>query len=139
MATAVLAFRATTGNLFGSDENYTLTTNRALGNYAMSVGITPLVSKAADEYNAFHADFMIKQLLAENRESYVFESVTFKDNCPVPIIEESQKLLVAYSLAKNFHKRVIIKDRGIVVKNVKKEYGSIFEYEITDPEPAMKQ
>jgi hypothetical protein len=89
MATAVLAFRATTGNLFGSDENYTLTTNRALGNYAMSVGITPLVSKAADEYNAFHADFMIKQLLAENRESVGI-------NCFWPI---SQNLLMFALLA----------------------------------------
>ena len=37
---------------------------------------------------------MIEHLLAENRYEYVFESVTYKDNCTVPIIEESQKFLL---------------------------------------------
>jgi hypothetical protein len=41
---------------------------------------------------------MAQELLEEDREEYIFENVTFKEPCAVPIIEESQKLLVAKKL-----------------------------------------
>ena len=61
---------------------------------------------------------------------YVFEDVCYKDGCPVPIIEESQKLVVAWKIRKQ-GKRVIIKDRKAVISEAMREFGSIFEYEIT--------
>lgn len=41
---------------------------------------------------------MAQKLLEEDREEYIFENVTFKEPCAVPIIEESQKLVVAKKL-----------------------------------------
>lgn len=103
--------------------------NRALGSYAQQVGIEPVIPRATDASNVLHTQCMIDQLLAEDRDEYVFESVTYKDNCPVPIIEESQKLIIASALAKN-GKRVIIIDIPEVIKEVQEAYGNIFEYQI---------
>jgi hypothetical protein len=61
----------------------------------------------------------------------VFENVTYKDDCPVPIIEESQKLFVARDLSKH-GKRVVIRDKEIIVRQVQQQYGGIFEYEIVE-------
>eukprot|EP00698_Gefionella_okellyi_P011166 TRINITY_DN2929_c0_g1_i2.p1 TRINITY_DN2929_c0_g1~~TRINITY_DN2929_c0_g1_i2.p1 ORF type:complete len:303 (-),score=44.59 TRINITY_DN2929_c0_g1_i2:40-948(-) len=101
--------------------------NRALGQYAKSIGIDPKIPVATDEYNIYHAGVMVGQLLAENRDVYEFDCVTYKEPCAVPIIEESHKLLVAQGLARA-GRRVVIKDRKTVVDAVKREYGRIFEY-----------
>eukprot|EP00871_Galdieria_phlegrea_P001339 jgi/Galph1/2205/GphlegSOOS_G882.1 len=103
--------------------------NRALAGFAESVGIHPYLALATDEYNKFHAEVMAGQLLAENRDTYVFENVTFKEPCAVAIIEESQKLLVAKKLAKKGRK-VIILDRPDVIEACRQEYGSLFEYKL---------
>ena len=103
--------------------------NRALGSYAQQVGVEPIIPEATDFSNKLHTQYTIDQLLAENRDEYVFESVTFKDNCPVPIIEESQKLVVAQALAKN-NKRVVIVDYPAVIAEVQQTYGNIFEYQV---------
>jgi len=103
--------------------------NRALGNYASSVGVDPIIPRATDDYNQFHARFMVEELLKENRPVYVFEDVCYKPQCPVPIIEESQKLEVA-RLVRMAGKKVLIKDREKVIENVMLEFGSFFEYEI---------
>jgi len=105
--------------------------NRALGNYAVSVGVEPIIPSATDAYNHFHSKFMVNQFLKENKDVYIFEDVCYKPNCPVPIIEESQKLEVA-KLLKMSGKRVIIKDSQKVIKNVMLEFGSFFDYELTD-------
>jgi len=105
--------------------------NRALGWYAKSVGVEPLLGLATDQYNKFHANLMIKEMLDQNKELYVFENVAYKDDCPVPIIEESQKLIVAKGLSQA-GKKVLIKDRGFIISEVMKEYGNAFQYEITD-------
>jgi hypothetical protein len=46
----------------------------------------------------------------------------------IPIIEESAKLKIAEILAKDYGRRVIIKDVAALISEVKKEYGNIFEY-----------
>jgi UDPglucose 6-dehydrogenase len=102
--------------------------NRALGSYAQQIGIEPIIPRATDASNILHTQYMIDQLLRENRKEYVFESVTYKDNCPVPIIEESQKLIIAAALAKQ-GKRVRIIDIPAVIKEVQEVYGNIFEYQ----------
>lgn len=103
--------------------------NRALGSYAKALGITPLIPQATDNSNKEHAQFMLKQLLAENCSEYVFENVTYKDNCTVPIIEESQKLVIAACLARA-GKCVLIRDSATVIEKVQQAYGSLFKYEI---------
>ncbi len=101
--------------------------NRALGGYAQTVGIEPLISQATDSSNKLHAQFMANQFLDENREIYRFENVTYKDGT-VPIIEESQKLVVAAILAKA-GKNVVIIDTEPVIKEVQQAFGNIFEYQ----------
>jgi UDP-glucose 6-dehydrogenase len=107
--------------------------NRALGSYAQQVGIEPIIPQATDMANQLHTQYMIEQLLAEDRPEYVFKSVTYKDNCPVPIIEESQKLAIAAQLAKR-GKHVIIIDVPAVIAEVQKTFGNIFEYRIAGGE-----
>ena len=103
--------------------------NRALGSYAQTAGIEPLIAQATDASNKLHAQFMINELLDENRETYIFEKVTYKEDCAVPIIEESQKLVVAAGLAKE-GKIVVIIDTETVIKEVQQVFGDIFEYQI---------
>lgn len=104
--------------------------NRAFGGYAASIGVDAVLSQATDDYNKMHAEHMAKRLLAEERDVYVFEGVTYKYPCSVPIIEESQKLLVASKVARA-GKRVVVRDRKDVIDACKMEWGSkIFEYEV---------
>merc|ERR1711991_95967 len=108
--------------------------NRALGNYARSIGINPIIPQATDDSNIYHAQVMAEQFLEKNQDKYTFEDVAYKDKCPVPIIEESQKLAVATRIRKA-GKKVLIKDRQIIIDEVMKEFGSLFEYEVTPTPP----
>jgi UDP-glucose 6-dehydrogenase len=102
--------------------------NRALGGYAERIGINPMLMRATDEYNKYHADLMAEALLKENKDVYLFEDVAYKPQCPVPIVEESQPLAVAYRLVKK-GKKVVIRDRGFIIAEVMKEFGDVFSYE----------
>jgi UDPglucose 6-dehydrogenase len=103
--------------------------NAALAHYANSVDILPAIPLASDSYNKKHAEVMADHLLAEEKAEYVFEGVAYKPNCPVPMIDNSQKLVVAKRIADR-GKRVIIRDSLPVIQAVMKEYGSAFRYEI---------
>jgi len=103
--------------------------NRALGWYARTIGVEPFVSEATDKHNKQHNRFMIEYFLNENKDLYIFEDVCYKEKCRVPIVEESQKLNVARGLVEA-GKKVLIRDREIVIKEVMKEHGRIFQYEI---------
>merc|ERR1712072_723417 len=105
--------------------------NRALGGYAETIGVQPLISIATDEYNALHTQLMTDQKLAQSKEEYTFTDVAYKPKCPVPIVEESQKLLVAANIAKT-GKKVTIKDRDFIVDAVRIEYGRLFNYEVVE-------
>ena len=72
---------------------------------------------------------MADKSIQDNCEEYIFDDVTYKPDCPIPIIEESQPLVVA-SLIAAAGKRVVIKDRKEVIDKVKKEYGYLFQYKI---------
>jgi nucleotide sugar dehydrogenase len=102
--------------------------NRALGGYARSIGLKPLLMEATDEYNNYHSSLMALKLADENRDKYIIEDVAYKPKCAVAIIEESQPLAVAIKLVR-LGKRVIIRDREMILNEVKKEYGNLFEYE----------
>ena len=103
--------------------------NRALGSYAKIMGIDPFIPEATDCSNQLHAQLMARALLARNLDEYVFEDVNYKANCPVVILEESQKLAVAEIIAKA-GKKVLIRDRVAVVSEVKQKFGKLFSYEI---------
>ncbi len=101
--------------------------NRALGNYATLVGIDPLLFRTTDQVNCLHAEFMAHQLMRQDLNEYLFEDVCYKPNCPVPIIENSQKLIIAKKIAEK-NKKVKIKAKANVLEKVKEEYGEIFDY-----------
>lgn len=105
--------------------------NRALALYSEKVGIEPLLQRTTDKLNKNHLEIQFQELLNENREVYEFNDVSYKKNCKVPIIDESAKLLIAKKLA-NTGKKVLIKDIKCIIDEIKKEYGNIFEYVITN-------
>lgn len=98
--------------------------NNALEYYANSKGVIPFIPIATDESNNFHANFQFEELLKQN-DPIVFENVGYKDVCPVPIIEKSQKLVIANKLV-NEGRKVILVDYDIVLNEVKKEYKDKF-------------
>lgn len=105
--------------------------NRALGSYIKSVGIEPLIPLATDESNKKHTKFQTSKIIntVNKNKPYKIEGVGYKDNCNVPIIEESQKLIIAEELTKNGY-NVILEDKEHMLNAVKLEYGNIFEYKI---------
>lgn len=110
--------------------------NKALAIYANSVGVEPLIPTATDKFNDIHHDLMTKAQLSLNKDMYIFENVTYKPNCAVPMIDKSPKLEVARALAKA-GKAVKIRDRFAVILEVMKEYGDLFQYEtISDVDAA---
>lgn len=60
---------------------------------------------------------------------YRFTDVCYKPNIHLPIIEESAKLKIAEILAKKYKKPVVIQDTPAIIAEVKKEYGTLFQYE----------
>ena len=107
--------------------------NRALGQYAESVGIQPLISIATDQYNKLHSQIQIQQELAKDQDAYTFRYVAYKDKCQVPIIEESAKLIIAKALALS-GKKVHIEDIPEIISVVEQEYGRLFTYATCEPE-----
>ena len=101
--------------------------NRALGNYASLLGIEPILFRATDQSNDLHAEYQARKLLDQNLNQYVFEDVCYKSNCPVPIIENSQKLAIAKMIAES-GKMVTILDSESVIVKVKHDYFNIFNY-----------
>lgn len=101
--------------------------NRAFGEYASSKGIDPSFFTATEKSNIQHADHMTKKFLEMDLSEYLFDDVCYKSKCPVPIIEESQKLEVAKKIALK-GKLVVIKDRKEVILKVQEAYGNLFEY-----------
>lgn len=87
--------------------------------------------KSVRKMNDLHNYHNARKLLKENRKNYILEDVCFKDNCELPLIEESAKLIIGCILVKN-GKIVTIKDKKHIINEVKKEYGNIFEYEIKE-------
>jgi nucleotide sugar dehydrogenase len=103
--------------------------NRALGGYAETVGVEPILPVATDAYNKLHAKYQLKDLIAQNKDIYVFTGIGYKDPCPVPIIEESQKLVLASGLVRA-GKRVLLRDRDFLIRAAQLEFGKMFEYEV---------
>ena len=86
------------------------------------------ILKATTEYNETHIEFQANQILRETPEKTItIENVCYKENSKIPIIEESAKLKIAHHLQKA-GRHIIIKDTEEIIREVKKEYGNLFEY-----------
>ena len=85
------------------------------------------ILSGTSEYNDFHIDFQVKQLLAQNKSEYIIENVCYKENSKIPLIEQSANVKIAKKLTM-FGKKVIIKDTPELIEEVKKQYGNLFEY-----------
>jgi len=82
------------------------------------------------KYNEEHIIFQANQMLKENKDVYLFENVCYKENTKIPLIEESPKLKIAKYI-KLKGKDVIIKDNKEIINEVKKEFGTLFKYEMS--------
>lgn len=102
--------------------------NRALGGYIEKIGIAPLIPKATDEMNKLHTKFQAQQLLDSGIDEYTIDGVGYKEPCTVPIIEESQKLVIGRILAENGVK-VIARDTKLLLDAVRLQFGDLFEYQ----------
>tara|TARA_Y100000389_G_scaffold69863_1_gene66561 strand:+ start:1503 stop:2609 length:1107 start_codon:yes stop_codon:yes gene_type:complete len=102
---------------------------RALALFIGQNGINNDLLVSTTKYNEIHSDFMVKQMLQEDKEKYLIENVCYKENSKIPIIEESAKLNIAKKLV-NAGKCVTIKDEIQLINEVKKNYGNIFEYDV---------
>ena len=102
---------------------------RALGILAKENGCNHNIAIAADEANKIHltkqVELATKTLSKENK--IYFQSVTYKPESV--LIEESQQLKYAAELANKGYS-VTINEREEVVDLIKKEYGTLFEYQI---------
>ena len=102
---------------------------KALKQITDKYGIESDLLQGTINYNRFHYKYQAEQLLKQNKDSYIFTNVCYKEGSKIPIIEESAKLKIAEYLA-NKNKKVIIKDIDDIIIEVKKEYGNLFSYEI---------
>jgi nucleotide sugar dehydrogenase len=102
----------------------------AISKLLVANDLDPVITEATDKYNSLHIMYQIEQLLKINptKDLFVFENVTYKDDCLVPIIEESAKLKMAKILNLKYGKKVLIKDKKHILDQVKIEYGNLFLY-----------
>ena len=90
--------------------------NRRYAEYLASDN--PVLKKVAEEATG----------VSEEASGYLFQNVCYKEGSTIPLIEESAKLKIAEILVKEYKKRVTIKDTPEIIKEVQKEYGSLFSY-----------
>jgi len=103
--------------------------NRTLRQFARQHCLQLHLSAAADEANQAHLDFQFEQYMAEYPvdQPIHFQTVTYKPG--TVILEESQQLALAVRLA-GAGRRVIIHERDEVLRQLKQEYGDLFEWEV---------
>lgn len=105
--------------------------NRALGGYGLQVGVDALLFNATDAYNKYHTQLQLRDALAQDKKEWTFTGVAYKPNTKVPIVEESQRLVIAVGLAKA-GRTVTVRDYKDIITEVKKLYGGLFTYEIIE-------
>ena len=105
--------------------------NRALAIYANDIGRPAPISIATDEMNGIHLDFQVQQFIKNNPidEDIVLDSVTYKPN--TTILEESQQLAFAESIAKHGYK-VTINESKPVIEQLQRKNGDLFFYKKRD-------
>jgi len=121
---------------------------RALKQLMDQHNVPSAILQGTTEYNQYHNDQYAHHLATDVPQNpsilsivgctthvkddeiyYIFTDVCYKPNTHIPIIEESAKLKIAENLVKKYKKRVLIQDSPAIISEVKKEYGTLFEYE----------
>jgi len=102
--------------------------NRVLALYAQDLGIRALISMASDQSNHEHLAFQIRQFVENNNPEIPINlsRVTYKPEST--LLTESQQLAFAVGVAEaGFH--VNIRERKVVVEELKRAYGDLFTYQ----------
>ena len=102
--------------------------NQALNSYAMQVGAPLYLSAATQLANKAHLLFQKAEYLSKYspEEPIIFKGVTYKPE--TDLIEKSQPLALARVLAEE-GRRVVIRERPQVIKQIKEEYPNLFVFE----------
>lgn len=120
--------------------------NRALAQHARALGVDVSVPEATDAANGAHARAQARAVCdglaaaeaaagAPPKGTLVrFRDVAYKPRCPVPIVQESQKLRVA-RLVREAGWAVVIVDRPAVLDAVRRDHGSLFRYRQPPQQP----
>lgn len=105
--------------------------NRAFMHFAKSIKYNMHLSESTDLSNAQHAEFMEKLWKQDHpiHTPIIFDGVTYKKG--TDILEESQQLKLALSLAKQGYK-IVIKESAVVVSHLKQMYSDLFNYQIDE-------
>jgi UDPglucose 6-dehydrogenase len=105
--------------------------NKAFTKFASDKNYKMLISEATDKANELHNDFLFEEWSKQHNDDkpIVFDFVTYKKG--TDILEESQQLKLAVSLAKS-GKKVLIKESASVIKSLIDTYGNLFIYEVND-------
>ena len=106
--------------------------NRALNLFAQTQGYNMLIGEATDEINKRHLQFQFEESLKRfgEQETIVFDEVAYKKG--TVILEESQQLELALKLAHSGRK-VLIKEKRVVIEELKQRYKDLFNYEVIQP------
>ncbi len=99
--------------------------NQALTVFASEAGQPLHLSKATIEVNQSHLEYQFKNLMAESKEVYVFDSVTYKEG--TDILEESQQLKLAQKLVEA-GKRVQLKNSEHIEAELQSRFPDYFEF-----------
>lgn len=103
--------------------------NKAFTYFAGRSGCDMLISEATDRANEAHHLFLAEewQKKYEQQDEIVFDSVTYKKG--TDILEASQQLKLAEALARA-GKKIIIRERADVIKQLIDLYGNLFTYQV---------
>jgi UDPglucose 6-dehydrogenase len=101
--------------------------NRALCHFADSIGFKHRIGETTDYCNGAHLHLLADFIQSKNTESlpYYFDSVVYKKG--TLILEESQQLFLAKTLAER-GAAVIIHDVPEIITELKKTYATMFTY-----------
>ena len=101
--------------------------NKALGFFAENAGMPLLQADTTIEMNYRHLCFQVEEYLLRygDDEPIHFDGVTYKPE--TDILEESQALALAESLARA-GRRVVIHEQASVVEILKRRFDDLFEY-----------
>ena len=105
--------------------------NRALAIYAKDINLPAKISEATDLSNELHLQYQVETFSNTNDKNLeiVFDTVSYKPEST--LLVESQQLKFAVELAKKGFK-VKIKERKLVIEEIKKQYNDLFTYEQRD-------
>lgn len=106
--------------------------NKAFLRFSESAGYKMLIAETTDKANEQHADFLQgqwEQKFTKDNE-IIFDSVTYKKG--TDIIEESQQLKLAVSLAKAGY-NITVKESPDVIRQLMNHYADLFTYKVNEP------